>query len=155
MALLIPGNYSCRNENQDVVPYVPVNLILDIQNDLAHLGVGETATIVKDEQGFGVISYTHPDYPQIRLGQQVFGNGLILYRIAQYEFAVYDKTCTYRASDDYCAVEMDDTGLIPQCPCCQSKFAIPIDGAIANGPAAVPLKAYHSFIDNYSLYLSN
>ena len=155
MALLIPGNYSCRNENQDVVPYVPVNLILDIQNDLGHLGVGETATIVPDEQGFAIISFTHPDYPQIRLGQQVFGNGLILYRVAQYEFTVFDKTCTYRASDDYCAVEMDETGLIPSCPCCQSSFAIPIDGAITSGPAAIPLKQYHSLIDNYQLYLSN
>ena len=155
LTLLIPGNYSCHNDNHDVVPYIPVNLILDIQTDLGHLGVGECATIVPDEQGFGTISFTHPSYPEIRLGQQVYGNGLILYRMAQYEFAVYDKTCTYRASTDYCALEMDETGLIPRCPCCGSEFAIPIDGAIASGPAVLPLKAYSAYINSYQLYISN
>ena len=154
-ALIIPGNYSCSNDNQDIVPYVPVNLVLDLQADLGQLGVGETATIVPDEQGYGVIRFTNPGYPIIRLGQQVFGNGIILYRVSQYEFAAYDKTCTYRASSDYCAVEIDDTGLLPRCPCCQSEFAIPLEAAVTAGPAVLPLKPYSAFIDNYQLYLSN
>ncbi len=146
---------SCKKDNQDVVPYVPVNLILDLQTDLAHLGVGETATITRNNQGFGVIRFTSPNYPSISLGQEVYGNGLILYRISIYEFAVYDKTCTFRASTDNCAVEMDDTGLIPECPCCHSQFIIPLDGSVKQGPAALPLKAYPSFVRNNQLIISN
>lgn len=153
--LLIAGNHSCRNDNQDVVPYVPVNLILDIQTDLGHLGVGETAIIVPGEEGYGILSFSAPDYPVIRLGQEVSGNGLILYREAQYEFMAFDRTCTFQASIDYCAVEMDDTGLVPGCPCCQSQFIIPLEGAVKQGPAVLPLKAYRTYINGYQLFISN
>ena len=146
---------SCKKDNQDVVPYVPVNLALELQTDLAHLGVGETATITPDNRGFGVIRFTSPDYPVITLGQEVHGHGIILYRESMYDFAAYDKTCTFCANTDYCAVEMDDTGLIPECPCCQSQFIIPMDGAVNQGPAALPLKAYPAFVRNNQLFISN
>lgn len=148
-------NHSCQKDNHDVVPYVPVNLILDIQTDLGHLGVGETATIVPDEEGYGILRFSAPNYPVLRLGQEVYGNGLILYRRDLYEFMVFDRTCTFQASMDYCAVEMDDTGLVPECPCCQSQFMIPLEGAVKQGPAALPLKTYQTYINNYQLFISN
>jgi hypothetical protein len=148
-------NHSCRKDNQDIVPYVPVNLILDIQTDLGHLGVGETATIIPDEQGYGVLSFSAPNYPVLRLGQEVSGNGLILYRLALYEFMVFDRTCTFQANIDYCALEMDDTGLVPECPCCQSQFMLPLEGAVIKGPAVLPLKTYQTYINNYRLFISN
>jgi hypothetical protein len=153
--LFMAGNPSCHEENQEAVPYVPVDLILDIQTDLGHLGVGETALIIPDEQGYGVLSFSAPNYPVIRLGQQVYGHGLILYRAALYEFMAFDRTCTYRASTDYCAVEMDETGLVPECPCCNSQFMIPLEGAVNRGPAVMPLKTYNSYVNNNQLFISN
>ena len=156
----IPGVFlvvihSCSNDNHDLVPYVPVNLVLDVQTDLSHLGVGDAAVIVPDENNFGIIRFLNPNYPEIRLGQEVYGNGLILYRTGNTEFSVFDKTCTFNASTDYCAVEMDATYLFPECPCCDSQFAITLDGAVNKGPAALPLKPYNAFVNNYRLYISN
>jgi len=153
--LIIALNHSCNDDNQDAVPYVPVNIVLDIQADLGHLGVGETATILPDENGYGILSFSAPGYPLITLGQKVSGNGLILYREALYEFIVFDCTCTYKASTDYCAVGMDDTGLIPECPCCHSQFVIPLDGAVRKGPAALPLKEYLASVNGNQLFISN
>ena len=154
--LIITGiNYTCSDDNKDVVPYVPVDLILDIQSDLGHLGVGESAIIIPDEEGYGILSFIAPNYPVLRLGQRVFGNGLIIYRSELYKFNVFDKTCTFQASIENCAVDMDDTGLIPECPCCHSKFVIPLEGAVNEGPAALPLKSYNNYINNFQLYIRN
>jgi hypothetical protein len=153
--LIINLNHSCNDDNQDIVPYVPVDIVLDIQTDLGHLGVGETATILPDEDGYGILSFSAPNYPVIRLGQEVEGNGLILYRQDLYEFWVFDRTCTYKASVDYCGVEMDNTGLFPECPCCHSQFVITLEGAVKQGPAALPLKLYHAYLHGNQLFLSN
>lgn len=155
LAAVLAIHHSCSDDNHDSVPYVPVNLVLDIQTDLAHLGVGDAAVIVPDDHGFGIIRFLNPAYPEIRLGQEVYGNGLILYRSGNNEFSVFDKTCTYKASTDYCAVEMDQTFLFPECPCCTSQFAITLDGAVNKGPAALPLQPYNAYVNNYRLYISN
>lgn len=40
--IIVVVNQSCSDDNQDIVPYVPVDLILDIQTDLGHLGRGDS-----------------------------------------------------------------------------------------------------------------
>ncbi len=84
----------CTKDNGDEVPYVYLNLNLDLSTDLSQLGVMETATITPDKNGLGVIRFSHPDYPEISLGlgQILNGNGLIIYRRDIYEYAVYDIT---------------------------------------------------------------
>jgi Rieske Fe-S protein len=82
-------------------------------------------------------------------------NGLIIYRIGIDEFAVYDITCTFKASTDFCALEMDDTWLIPKCPCCGSEFNILLEASPVSGPAASALKQYYTFIRNNQLYIKN
>jgi len=152
---IITATESCNDNDHDYIPYVPVNLVLDLQTDLSYLGVGETATITPNENGFGIIRFASSKLPEITLGQQVYGNGLIIYRIDLSEFTVYDITCTYRANTDYCALEMDETWLVPKCPCCNSEFNIPLDATPVSGPAALPLKSYHTFIRNNQLYIKN
>ena len=147
---------SCKNDNRDYVPYVDVDLVLDLQIDLSGLGVLEAATITPNSLGLGEIRFASPHLPAINIGQAVYGNGLILYRISQYEFAAYDITCTYRADIDYCALEMGTNWLIPKCPCCDSEFNLLLDDAPPiSGPAVLPLQKYNTFIRNNQLYIKN
>jgi len=146
---------SCKDNKHDYVPYVTVNLILDLQTDLSYLGVSEAATITPNNSGFGVIRFSSPKIPEINLGQEVYGNGLIIYRIDLNEFAVYDITCTFKADIDYCALEMDNTWLVPKCPCCNSEFNILLEATPISGPAALPLKPYTTFIRNNQLFIKN
>jgi hypothetical protein len=148
-------NLSCRDNIRDTVPYVPVDIVLDLQADLAYVGVGETAILTPDPQGFGILAFASSGFSPISLGQAVAGNGLILYRSGTEEFAVYDITCTFKASSDYCALEMDDTWLIPKCPCCNSEFNILLEASPVSGPAALALRQYSSFVRNNRLYIRN
>ena len=151
--LLVP---SCEKDNRVYVPYVDVDLVLDLQIDLSGLGILEAATITPNSLGLGVLSFSSPHLPSINIGQAVYGNGIILYRISQYEFAAYDITCTYRADIDYCALDMGTNWLIPKCPCCDSEFNLLLEGAPPiSGPAAMPLKEYNTFIRNNQLYIKN
>lgn len=146
---------SCKDTNKDNVPYVPVDIVLDLQADLAHVGVGESAILTPNEQSFGVLRFSSSNLPEISLGQQLLGNGLILYRTGTTEFSVYDITCTFNASVDYCALEMDDTWLVPECPCCGSEFNILLEASPVSGPAAFPLKTYSAFVRNNQLFIRN
>jgi Rieske Fe-S protein len=148
-------NESCKDTNKDSVPYITVDIVLDLQADLSHLGVGQSATITPNEQSFGVLRFSSSKFPEISLGQQVLGNGLILYRMGTTEFTVYDITCTYNATIDYCALEMDDTWLVPKCPCCGSEFNLLLEASPVSGPAALPLKQYSAFVRNNQLFIRN
>jgi hypothetical protein len=149
------GNVSCKDINKDSIPYVPVDIVLDLQADLSHLGVGESAILTPNEQNFGILRFSSGNYPVITLGQPLLGNGLILYRYGSNEFSAYDITCTYKASVDYCALEMDDTWLVPECPCCGSEFNLMLQASPVSGPAAMPLKEYSTFVRNNQLFIRN
>ena len=146
---------SCDDNLTDVVPYVAIDIVLDLQADLSYVGIGETCILTPDPQGSGILSFSSSKYSPITLGQFIQGNGLIIYRSGTDEFAVYDITCTYKASIDYCALEMDDTWLVPKCPCCGSEFNMLLEASPVSGPAAVALKQYSSFIRNNQLYIKN
>jgi len=146
---------SCDDNLNDIVPYIPINIVLDLQADLSYVGVGTTAILTPDPIGSGILTFSSSKYPPISLGQVIEGNGLILYRLGTDEFAVYDITCTFKASTDYCALEMDETWLIPECPCCGSEFNILLEGSPVSGPAAASLKQYSCFIRNNQLYIRN
>jgi hypothetical protein len=141
----------------DEVPYVYLNLSLDLSTDLAHLGVSETATIIPDKNGNGILRFSNPQYPEIILGrgQIVNGNGIIIYRGDLYEYEVFDITCTYKAQTDYCRLTRSDFEGLYECPCCDSKFLVNSDGYVFQGPAAMPLKPYASLISNNALVINN
>ena len=120
---------SCE-KNNDIIPYVPVNIYISIDPDLANLGVGGSAV------------YTGGL------------NGILIYRKSVYEFAAYERTCTYRPSDN-CAIEIDETGLIPECPCCGSKFILTNEGSVLEGPAVFPLKQYQTTVTGNILHIHN
>jgi len=150
------GFSACEKDNRDNVPYVEVDLILDLQTDLAALGNLDAATVTPNSLGLARLNFSSSNVRPIDLGQAVYGNGLIIYRISQYEFAAYDITCTYRADIDYCALEMGTNWLVPGCPCCDSEFNLLLEGAPPiSGPAALGLKQYNTFVRNNRLYIKN
>ena len=154
VAELIIG--SCKNDNRDYVPYVPVDLTLDLQADLAHLGNLDVAIVTPGTTGLGVLQFSNPKLNPIYTGQAVHGNGIIIYRLSVTEFFAYDITCTFNAEVDYCPLEMGDNWLLPECPCCESKFNLLLEGAPRiSGPAALPLQQYNTFIRNNRLYIKN
>jgi len=148
----------CKRENHDVVPYVFIRLSLDLSNEMALLGVSETATIIPDNNGNGVLSFSNPDYPQITLGpsQIINGNGIIIYRAALSEYEAYDLTCTFRAQTEYCRLDRSPTfdGLYV-CPCCDSKFLVNSGAYVFEGPAALPLKQYLAILNGNQLIINN
>jgi hypothetical protein len=147
---------SCENDNRDVVPFVKVDIVLDLQIDLSGLGNLEVATITPNSLGLGRLTFSSPHIKPIDLGQAVYGNGIILYREDTYVFHAYDITCTYRADIDYCALEMGDNWYYPTCPCCESVFNLLLEGAPPiKEPAALPLQQYNTFIRNNQLYIKN
>jgi hypothetical protein len=150
---------ACVKDNKDVVPYARIDLILDLSTDLSHLGPQETATLIPHASGIGgEIRFSNPQYPVIPLGagQILQGNGVIIYRSDIYEYQVYDITCTFQAQTDYCRLDRDEDfeGLYI-CPCCDSKFLVQNGGFVFEGPAAMPLLNYPSFIDNNALIVRN
>jgi hypothetical protein len=156
---MVLGFTACVKDNHDVVPYAHIDLILDLSTDLSHLGPQETATVIPNDNGIGgVISFSHPQYPEIPLGagQILQGNGVIIYRSGIYEYEVFDITCTFQAQTDYCRLERDDNfeGLYV-CPCCDSKFLVQNSGLVFEGPAAMPLKRYPAYIENNALIVRN
>lgn len=149
---------ACERQKEDVVPYVFINLSLDLSNEMALLGVSETATIIPDQNGNGVIRFSNPQYPHITLGpsQIVNGNGIVIYRAALYDYEVYDLTCTFRAQTDYCRLgrSVDFEGLY-ECPCCNSKFLVNSGAYVFQGPASMPLKPYPAIISGTRLMINN
>jgi hypothetical protein len=141
------------------VPYIYLNLTLGLSTDLAHLGIGESATVTRDSNGNGFIRYASPDLPVIPLGagQIMNGNGLIIYRMDQFSYEVYDITCTFQAQTDYCRLDRNpDFDVVFDCPCCSSRFLYNSDGYYpVEGPAAMPLKRYPAFVSANTLIIRN
>jgi len=54
---------SCKNDNRDYVPYVEVDIVLDLQIDLAGLGNLDAATITPNSIGLGELSFSSPRLP--------------------------------------------------------------------------------------------
>jgi nitrite reductase/ring-hydroxylating ferredoxin subunit len=80
-------------------------------------------------------------------------NGLIIHRSGQSEYKAFERTCTHQPLDK-CILEIEDI-LFAVCPCCSSRFQIPSDGAVLQGPAKWPLKQYRTSIVGVNLRIYN
>lgn len=125
---------NCKDIHQ-VVPGVPVNIILQTDTDLANLGIGNSIVCPKPGGYMGII----------------------LYRSGFSEYHAFERTCTYFPNDTS-AVVAEKGDVIAVCPKCGSTYIFTSDGALVNkGPAKFPLKQYRTNLDPYSnrLYISN
>jgi Rieske Fe-S protein len=117
----------CKNKN-DVIPYVYVDYYIYL-NDPDFSSLNAVGNYVYVTGGY---------------------RGMIIYRRSIDEFAAYDRACTFDPSKDCEKVELDETGLVAECPCCESKYTI-YDGYVMEGPASLPLKEYHTSFDGNTL----
>ncbi len=69
--------------------------------------------------------------------------GIILHRLDQDRFVAFDRHCTYDINNPCGIVDVEQSFLTLNDPCCGSKFLI-TDGSIFNGPAEFPLQQYRT-----------
>lgn len=133
----------CGDDEEYYVPDVPVNIELNLTNELLPLGVGETLLIVPDHDndGFGKIIYADPKMRNYTIPWRIFGNGVLIYRSNLQVYEAYDRTCTYKAFEDNCGIEIKENMLLPKCACCGSKFMV-----TANGVATRDSKAERALL---------
>ena len=67
--------------------------------------------------------------------------GIVVYRIDQFTFNAYERTCPYDPQEECARVEVDGTAFILVDSCCMSKYNI-LDGMPLGGPTKYPLKQY-------------
>jgi len=132
--LVLPGILapSCQTNQGQIIPYVKVDLYLDINAELASIGIGSSKVI--PNQGV---------------------EGIVLYRESDLVFFAYDVTCTLWP--EHTAAVVEDTTFfgVYRCPKCKSTYLL-MNGAEPNsGPAQYPLVEYQTAIQGYFLHVFN
>ncbi len=80
--------------------------------------------------------------------------GIIVYRLDQFVFYAYERTCSYDPQNECARVEVDNSGVLMVDSCCMSYFNI-LDGMPAGGLAIYPLKQYFTEFDGTTLHIYN
>lgn len=122
---------SCRDSREGLIPYVPVNITINV-----------------NEPTF--FNLTVPTgWVYVTGGSR----GIIVYRKSATEFIALDRHSTYEPQNN-CAVAVEASNLILKDPCSDSKWLIS-DGSIVNGPASRPLLQYETVFQDPYLYINN
>ena len=124
---------NCRDKNKgtSTVPYVPVNININInQPDFFDL------TVVT-----GWVYVTGGS------------RGIVVYRKSENEFIALERHATFEVQNN-CAVTVMPDGVILDDPCSDSQWLI-MDGTIVNGPANTPLMTYNTSFNNPYLSITN
>lgn len=80
--------------------------------------------------------------------------GIIIYRLDQFTFNAYERTCPFDAQKDCARVEVTPSGILMVDSCCMSYYNI-LDGMPAGGPTSLPLKVYFTEFDGITLHVYN
>ncbi len=121
----------CRDNNITQVPYVPVNIAINInQPDFFDLTVPSGWVYVTGGS-----------------------RGIIVYRNSIDEFTALERHSTYQV-ENQCAVAVNDDGVLISDPCSASQWYIQ-DGTVVNGPATFPLVQYETSFQDPYLYITN
>ena len=131
VSILLFSSSSC-DRKKFRFPYVPVNLSLGLDSDLAGLGVDQTKIL----PGYGL-------------------KGIIIYRSDVDEFHAFDMACTFE--EDFSCTVAEDTSFngIMKCPCCSSRFLLMQGGDPFDGPASWPLVEYTTYVNGRFLVIKN
>lgn len=120
----------------------------------------------KENQGQGIIPNVYVNftiYPNtidyIPPGGYEYYNdygyrGIIIYRLDQFTFYAYERTCPFDPDKDCARVEVETSGVIAVDSCCMSQYIL-LDGSPFSGPSALPLKQYHVQYDGSTLTVIN
>ena len=123
--------HACEQNRGEIIPYVRVDINMDIYAELGTLGHLQSKII---PGGY---------------------NGIILYRESDFEFMAYDRTCTLFPDHDAAVIPDDNIDGVFVCPECGSQYLV-INGAqITNGPAQYPLVEYKTAVTGNILRIFN
>jgi hypothetical protein len=128
LSLFLLWSLGCGRNNQTPIPYVPINLTIDISLPTFFPLQGVGNHIYIENEG---------------------SRGLILYRLSNEEFRTFDRHCPYQVNNSCGRLSVDDNGLFMTDTCCGSRFLI-IDGSVNQGPAEFPALGYRTNFDGLS-----
>jgi nitrite reductase/ring-hydroxylating ferredoxin subunit len=124
---------SCKkNKNDDRVPYVPVNVVLNTSDPL----------FVKLNAPGGWV--------YINGGSR----GIVIYRLSLDDFRAYDRHCTYQPLDACGKISVNASQIMAVDSCCGAEFVL-TDGSVAKQPASRPLTQYTTSYDGNRLLITN
>jgi len=124
--LVVPG---CKKEKRPLIPYVYVNLQL-YPNSLDFIPVG----------GY---KYVNGGY-----------RGIVIYRILQDEFSVFERCCPYDPEKAGARIVVDPSGITCTDSVCMSQFIL-TDGTPYHGPSPYSLMQYRWNYDGETLLIFN
>ena len=106
-----------------------------------------------------LVDLSLPDYSDLQVsGNSIFieggVEGIIIYHGVGDYYKVYDRNCSYEPCLACSVIDSVNSG-IAYCGCCTSAFLLGQDGAAANSPALLPLKAYYFTLDGSQMRISN
>jgi len=130
--ITLPSGGCFKEQEHDSIPNVAVDIYIDVNS-----------TLYIQLNTVGGWLYLTGGY-----------KGILVYRLSDYEFVAYDRTCPYDPYEDASRLEMDVGNLIIQDTLCKSKFIV-IDGTVFEGPATLPLKSYKTDFDGNILHIYN
>ena len=128
LLLVVPG---CRKDNnQPVIPYVQVNLQIYPDSAMDYISIS----------GY---KYVDGGY-----------RGIVVYRISQNEFMVYERCCPYDPQKTGAKISVDPSGITCTDSVCMSGFIL-TDGSPYRSPSPYSLMQYHWNYDGDVLYIYN
>lgn len=130
--LLISAVFASCEKDENRIPYVPVNVYIDINN-----------ANYNDLNAIGGHVYLTGGY-----------KGLIVYRASYESFVAIERACPYHPTTDCERLVVDTSGLTISDPVCGSRFLI-TDGSIVNGPAKKPALTYNTLYDGFYIRVYN
>ena len=132
-AILIMGACSSCGEQQQVIPYVPVNFQIDLN----------------------LPAYNTLNFPGEAIALPGGSKGLYVYRYTLDEFVVLDRHATFDIPMA-CKVTLDEDNITLQdhSDCSESQWLM-LDGSVITGPATVPLHRYRTTLNGSILSIYN
>lgn len=128
--VLLFASPSCDKYNNNIIPYVPVSLTVNLIN------VNEL-TIPGNSVLFPLYGY----------------GGIVIYCELPGSYYAFDAACTYEVQRS-CTIKNE--GVLGTCPCCGSQFVLLSGAYPSQGPATMPLKQYNvSLVNDFTIRVYN
>ncbi|HBG71927.1 MAG TPA: hypothetical protein DHV29_10220 [Bacteroidales bacterium] len=132
LVLIASFIFSSCEKDEDRIPYVPVNIYIDINN-----------ANYNDLNAIGGYIYLTGGY-----------KGLIVYRASYESFVAIERACPYHPNGDCERLVVESSGLTISDSVCGSRFII-TDGSVVNGPSKRPALTYNTLYDGFYIRIYN
>jgi hypothetical protein len=139
-SLLIVSACGSKNTDQPQIPYVPVNIALQLTD--------QQYRNLRFDNGAVVL-------PSGTSGQINGGGikGIIVVRQNASTYLAFERNCPYRPFDACALVSLDRSSLFMRDSCCNSQFDL--RGQITGGPTPLPLRQYSTSLQGTQLNILN